>query len=102
MYWCTLAPGPAARTCPKRSEELMFLESERRLRSCDGAATVVYTDGRSYASRPSASTSPQRSQAYQPTPHPCTLTGWFRLWFRSHPGVYPAPSDMFASAWVAP
>jgi hypothetical protein len=44
-----------------------------------------------YASKPSSSTKPQRSRAYQPMPHPCTFTGWFRRWFTSHPGVYPAP-----------
>ena len=91
MYWCTLAPGPAARTCPKSNDEEMAFESARRLRSWLGAATVVYTVGRLYASRPSSSTSPHRSRAYHPMPHPCTFTGWFRRWFTSHPGVYPAP-----------
>ena len=43
MYWCTDAPGPAARTCPKRSELEMALDSARRLRSCDGAATCRST-----------------------------------------------------------
>ena len=69
----------------------MVFDSARRFRSCEGAATVVYTVGRSYASRPSSSTKPVRSHVYQPMPHPWTFTGWFRRWFTSHPGVYPAP-----------
>mmetsp|Transcript_10643 Transcript_10643/g.44597 ORF Transcript_10643/g.44597 Transcript_10643/m.44597 type:complete len:215 (-) Transcript_10643:70-714(-) len=102
LYWCTLAPGPAARTCPKSNDEEMVFESARRLRSWLGAATVVYTVGRLYASKPSSSTKPQSSRAYQPMPHPCTFTGWFRRWFTSHPGVYPAPSDIVARPCVAP
>ena len=93
MYWCTLAPGPAARTWPKRREEEMVFDSARRFRSCEGAATVVYTVGRSYASRPSSSTKPVRSHVYQPMPHPWTFTpgggefSWILptlgLWFSS-------------------
>lgn len=68
MYWCTLAPGPAARTCPNKSDAFNDLLNERKFRSCDGAATVVYTAGRQYASNPCLSTIPHRHAAYQPIP----------------------------------
>mmetsp|Transcript_4844 Transcript_4844/g.17900 ORF Transcript_4844/g.17900 Transcript_4844/m.17900 type:complete len:206 (+) Transcript_4844:1217-1834(+) len=102
LYWCTLAPGPAARTCPNSKLDEMALDRARKFRSWLGAATVVYTVGRLYASKPSSSTSPQRSLAYHPIPHPWTFTGWFRRWLTSHPGVYPAPSDIVARPCTAP
>lgn len=61
---------------------------ERRLRSCVGAAVVVYVAGRSYPLSPFSSTRPVPGErANHPMPQPCTFTAWLRFGSGASPGV---------------